>query len=144
MLTDRVDDELIAACPLLRAISNYAVGYDNIDIEAAARRGIQVGNTPDVLTEATADLTFALLLAAARRLPAAIDSVRAGDWLTWEPGRYLGYDVHGATLGIIGMGRIGHAIARRAAGFEMTVIHTPTAPLDELLRESDFVRSTFR
>jgi glyoxylate reductase len=139
MLTDRVDDELIAACPRLEAISNYAVGYDNIDIDSALRRGIQVGNTPDVLTETTADHAFALLLAAARRLPDAIDSVRAGDWVTWEPSRYLGYDAHGATLGIIGMGRIGRAVARRAEGFEMTVVHTRAMPVDELLRASDFV-----
>ncbi len=112
LLTDRVDAELIESSPQLRAISNYAVGYDNIDLEAAAARGIPVGNTPDVLTDATADLTFALLLAAARRLPEAIHSVLEGDWPTWEPGRHLGYDVHGATLGIVGMGRIGRAVAR--------------------------------
>ncbi len=114
LLTDRVDAALIEHCPDLRAISNYAVGYDNVDIDAAAARGIPVGNTPDVLTEATADLTWALLLAAARKLPEAIDSVRQGDWLTWEPARYLGAAVGGATLGIVGLGRIGRAVARRA------------------------------
>ena len=123
LLTDRVDAALIERRPRLRAIANYAVGYDNIDLEAAAARGIPVGNTPDVLTDATADLTFALLLAAARKLPEAIAAVRDGDWLTWEPGRYLGADVHGATLGIVGFGRIGRAVARRAAGFDMTVLH---------------------
>jgi glyoxylate reductase len=142
LLTDRVDAELIEGSPKLRAIANYAVGYDNIDLEAATARGIQVGNTPDVLTDATADLTFALLLAAARRLPEATASARDGDWVTWEPGRHLGYDVHGATLGIIGLGRIGRAVARRAEGFEMTVLHTGAEGgtlLDELLERSDFV-----
>jgi glyoxylate reductase len=142
LLTDRVDAELIQGSPKLRAIANYAVGYDNIDLAAARARGIPVGNTPDVLTDATADLAFALLLAAARRLPQAVDSVRDGDWVTWEPGRHLGYDVHGATLGIIGLGRIGRAVARRAEGFEMTVLHTGAdggTPLDELLERADFV-----
>ncbi len=142
LLTDRIDGPLLERCPDLRAISNYAVGYDNIDLDAAAARGIAVGNTPDVLTEATADLTFALLLAAARKLPEALVSVTDGDWLTWEPARYLGAEVHGATLGIIGLGRIGRAVADRARGFEMTVIHTePNAgvTLHELLQRSDFV-----
>ncbi len=142
MLTDRIDAELIQGSPKLRAIANYAVGYDNIDVDAATERGIPVGNTPDVLTDATADLAFALLLAAARRLPQATASVQAGDWLTWEPGQHLGYDVHGATLGIIGMGRIGRAVARRAEGFEMTVLHTGSdggIPLIQLLDRSDFV-----
>ena len=142
LLTDRVDAELIDASPKLRAIANYAVGYDNIDLAAAATRGIPIGNTPDVLTDATADLAFTLLLAAARRLPDAIASVHAGDWLTWEPSGFLGYDVHGATLGIIGFGRIGRAVARRAEGFEMTVLHSDIGegtPLDELLERSDFV-----
>jgi glyoxylate reductase len=136
-------------------ISNYAVGYDNIDIDAAGARGIAVGNTPDVLTEATADLTWALLLAAARKLPEAVASVSEGDWLTWEPARYLGAAVQGAVLGIVGLGRIGRAVARRAAGFDMTVLYTggggsggdagPSAavvsevPLERLLAESDFV-----
>ncbi len=142
LLTDRVDAELIDASPKLRAIANYAVGYDNIDLATAAARGIPIGNTPDVLTDATADLAFTLLLAAARRLPDAIASVHAGDWLTWEPSGFLGYDVHGATLGIIGFGRIGRAVARRAEGFEMTVLHNDLGegtPLDELLERSDFV-----
>ena len=114
LLTDRIDGELIERSPRLRAISNYAVGYDNIDLAAATRRGIPVGHTPDVLTDATADLTFALMLAAARKLPEATDAVQRGDWLTWEPARYLGAEVHGATLGIIGFGRIGQAVASRA------------------------------
>ncbi len=142
LLTDRIDADLIAQSPRLRAISNYAVGYDNVDLDAASARGIPVGHTPDVLTEATADLTFALLLAAARNLPQAIDSVREGDWLTWEPGRHLGHEVHGATLGIIGFGRIGRAVAQRAGGFEMTVLHTGSdggVSLPALLAGSDFV-----
>jgi glyoxylate reductase len=142
LLTDRVDDAFLDACPRLRAIANYAVGVDNIDLEACAQRGIAVGNTPDVLTDATADLAFALLLAAARRLSEALAAVRAGDWLTWEPGRYLGASVHGARLGIIGMGRIGRAMAARAGGFEMKVVHTSGRALDEVhrvLEQSDFV-----
>jgi glyoxylate reductase len=139
MLTDRIDTELLERCPHLRAIANYAVGYDNIDVEACRTRGISVGNTPEVLTDATADLAFALLMAAARKLPAAAQSVRTGDWLTWEPQGFLGADVHGATLGIIGFGRIGQAVARRATGFEMTVIHTGQTSLEELLERSDFV-----
>jgi glyoxylate reductase len=142
LLTDRIDASLIEASPRLQAIANYAVGYDNIDVPAAAARGIAVGNTPDVLTDATADLTFTLLLAAARKLLEATASVTAGDWLTWDPARHLGYDVHGATLGIIGRGRIGQAVGRRAAGFEMTVLYTGRdggTPLEQLLAQSDFV-----
>jgi glyoxylate reductase len=141
LLTDRIDGDLLIACPELRAIANYAVGYDNIDVTAARMRDIQVGNTPDVLTDATADLTFALLMAAARRLPEAAASVMAGDWVTWEPAAFLGQDVHGATLGIIGMGRIGRAVAQRAGGFDMEVIHTGRdgLPLTELLERSDYV-----
>jgi glyoxylate reductase len=142
LLTDRVDAALIDGSPRLRAIANYAVGYDNIDLDAATARGIPVGNTPDVLTDATADLAFTLLLAAARVLPDALQSVADGDWLTWDPGRYLGHDVFGATLGIIGMGRIGRAMARRAAGFDMTVLHTGSdggVPLLTLLARSDFI-----
>jgi len=142
MLTDRIDAELIDSCPRLRAIANYAVGYDNIDVAAASARGIPVGNTPDVLTDATADLTFTLLLAAARNLPSAIETVIRGEWGPWEPARYLGYDVHGASLGIIGLGRIGQAVARRAEGFDMTVRHTGRrggVSLATLLASSDFV-----
>jgi glyoxylate reductase len=142
LLTDRIDAALISSSPGLRAVANYAVGYDNIDLDAATERGIQVGNTPDVLTDATADLTFALLLAAARHLPQTIESVKVGDWLTWEPGMYLGPSVHGATLGIIGLGRIGRAVARRAAGFQMTVLHAGReggVSIAQLLADSDFV-----
>jgi len=143
LLTEKVDAALLERCPRLRAISNYAVGYDNVDIEAATARGIPVGNTPEVLTDATADLTFALLLAAARKLPEATAAVRDGDWVTWEPGQYLGAAVFGATLGIVGFGRIGRAVARRASGFEMTVLHCgPDAGREEvesLLERSDFV-----
>jgi glyoxylate reductase len=142
LLTDRVDAALIEGSRRLRAIANYAVGYDNIDLDAARARGIPVGNTPDVLTDATADLTFTLLLAAARRLPDALLSVQADDWVTWEPGAFLGHDVFGATLGIIGLGRIGRAVARRAQGFDMTVLHSGPdggVPLLTLLARSDFV-----
>jgi glyoxylate reductase len=141
MLTDTLDADFFDGCPELKAIANYAVGYDNIDVSAARERGIRVGNTPDVLTGATADLAFALLLAIARGLPEAADSVRRGEWQTWGPTAYLGREVHGATLGIIGMGRIGRAVAQRAAGFEMEVLHTGRggAPLLQLLARSDFV-----
>ena len=128
--------------PGLRAIANYAVGVDNVDVAAAAVRGIPVGNTPDVLTEATADLAFALILAAARRLEEAARAVREGEWSTWQPDWLLGRDVHGATLGIVGMGRIGRAVARRAEGFAMEVLHTSRSggmPLDALLARADFV-----
>jgi glyoxylate reductase len=143
LLTDRVDAELMDAAPNLRAIANYAVGTDNIDVEAATARGIAVGNTPDVLTEATADLAFALILAGARRLEEAARAVRAGEWRTWDPQGWLGNDVHGATLGIVGFGRIGRAVARRAGGFDMTVLHhsphQDATPLEELLERSDIV-----
>jgi glyoxylate reductase len=142
LLTERIDDDLLDACPRIRAIANYAVGVDNIDLDATRRRGIPVGNTPDVLTEATADLTFALLLAAARRLPEAMLAAANGAWVTWDPTAWLGADVHGATLGIVGMGRIGRAVAKRAEGFSMRVIHTGHQngmPLTQLLAESDFV-----
>jgi glyoxylate reductase len=142
LLTDRIDRDVIAGCEKLRVISNYAVGVDNVDIEAATERGIPVGFTPDVLTEATADATFALLLACARRVVDGDHVVRAGRWLTWEPTLLLGQDVHSKTLGIVGLGRIGKAVARRAEGFGMDVIHTSASsgvPLDELLGRADFV-----
>jgi glyoxylate reductase len=142
LLTDRVDADLIGSAPRLRAISNFAVGYDNVDVAAASARGIPVGHTPDVLTDATADLAFALLLSAARQIPAAMQTVVEGDWVTWEPAMHLGQEVHGATLGIVGFGRIGRAVAARAAGFEMTVIHSSASsgvPLPELLERSDFI-----
>jgi len=153
LLSDRIDAEVIAAGRRLRAISQYAVGLDNIDLAAATTRGIVVGHTPGVLTEATADLAFALLMAAARRLPEGIENVRAGEWLAWEPLGFLGVDVWGATLGLIGVGRIGTAVARRGRGFAMRVLyHGPRrkpeleaelgleyAALDDLLAQSDFV-----
>lgn len=139
MLTDRVDGVLLDALPRLRAISNYAVGTDNVDVAAAAARGIPVGNTPGVLTEATADLAFALLLAAARRIVEADAFVRDGRWATWQPALMLGRDVHGATLGIVGYGRIGRAMARRGQGFGMTIAHTEEAPLEDVLERADFV-----
>jgi glyoxylate reductase len=139
LLTERVDRALLDAAPRLRAIANYAVGSDNIDLEQTEERGIPVGVTPDVLTEATADLAFALLLAAARGLPAATADARAGAWQTWEPARWLGAEVYGATLGIVGFGRIGRAVAQRAEGFRMAVLSTAEHPLDELLERSDFV-----
>jgi glyoxylate reductase len=139
LLTDRIDAELLEAAPKLRVIANLAVGSDNIDHHAVRARGIPVGVTPDVLTEATADLAFALMLAVARRLPEAARAVTEGDWQTWEPGWLLGRDIHGATLGIVGYGRIGKAVARRASGFEMAVLHTRETPLHELLGRSDFV-----
>jgi glyoxylate reductase len=122
MLTDRIDAGLVDAAPRLRAIANYAVGSDNIDLSAATARGIQVGVTPDVLTDATADLAFALILAAARRLVDGHEDVRAGRWRTWDPRGWLGRDVHGATLAVVGPGRIGRAVARRAEGFDMRVL----------------------
>jgi glyoxylate reductase len=142
LLTDAVDAGTIAAAPRLRVISNLAVGWDNIDVEAARARGIAVGCTPGVLTETTADLTWALILAIARRLPDAEAAVRDGRWVTWEPAFLLGRDVHETTLGIVGMGRIGKAVARRAEGFGMSVLHTSRSggvPLEDLLARADFV-----
>lgn len=139
LLTERIDQALLDAAPRLRAIANYAVGTDNIDLAAVTARGIPVGVTPDVLTEATADLAFTLLLAAARKLVDAVADARGGHWRTWEPAGWLGADVHGATLGIVGFGRIGRAVARRAQGFGMRVVTTADTPLEELLEVSDFV-----
>jgi lactate dehydrogenase-like 2-hydroxyacid dehydrogenase len=142
LVTDPVDAELIAACPDLKAIANMAVGTDNIDLAAASERGIPVGNTPGVLTDATADLAFALLLALARRIPESAAQVREGRWRTWEPASGPGADLTGATLGIVGRGRIGDAVARRAEGFGMEVISSSRRsgmPLEELLERADFV-----
>jgi lactate dehydrogenase-like 2-hydroxyacid dehydrogenase len=155
LLTDRVDDELLdAAGPSLKVVSNYAVGFDNIDVAACARRGIPVGNTPGVLTETTADLAWALLMAAARRVAEGDRYVRAGNWKTWGPLLLLGPDVHGATIGIVGFGRIGQAVARRAQGFGMTILYHDVnqlpaevseplgatfVSLEELLARSDFI-----
>ena len=142
MLMDRVDAELIAACPRLRAISNYAVGVDNVDLAAATARGIPVGNTPGVLTDSTADLAVALMLSAARRIVEGDAVVRRGEWLRWEPDFLLGRDLHGATVGIVGYGRIGQAVARRLGGFGCELLHSSRSggtPLEELLDRSDFV-----
>jgi glyoxylate reductase len=142
LLTDPIDGELIAAAPRLRAISNYAVGVDNIDIDAATARGIPVGNTPDVLTDSTADLAVALMLGIGRRLAEGDAFVRSGAWHTWEPELLLGHDLHGATVGVVGFGRIGRAVARRLDGFACEVLHTSRSggvALDELLERSDFV-----
>lgn len=142
LLTDPVDAELIEAAPRLRAISNYAVGVDNVDLEAAAARGIPVGNTPDVLTESTADLALALMLGIARRLAEGEAFVKAGEWVTWEPGLMLGRDLHGATVGIVGHGRIGQAVGRRLEGFGCEVLANTReggVSLEELLERSDFV-----
>jgi len=155
LLTDRVDDGFLdAAGPQLKVVSNYAVGFDNVDVPACTARGVAVGNTPGVLTETTADLAFALLMAAARRLPEGDRYVRAGNWKTWGPMLLLGPDVHGATIGIVGFGRIGQAVAKRARGFGMTILYQDVhradpaveaefgateLPLEELLPRADFV-----
>jgi len=152
---DRFDESILAQCPDLKVISNIAVGYNNIDVPAATRRGIRVTNTPGVLDETTADLTWALLMAAARRIAEGDAHVRAGDWkIAFGVQYFLGADIHRATLGIIGMGRIGQAIARRASGFDMRVLYNNRSRLpeadekrlnatrverDELLARSDFV-----
>ena len=152
LLTDRIDAQLMDAGPGLKVISNMAVGYDNIDVAAASERGIPVGNTPGVLTETTADFAFALLMAAARRIPEAKQYIHDGEWRTWHPTVLSGHDIFGATLGIVGFGRIGQAMARRATGFNMRVLVNSRAhdaeigeigaekvSLKTLLRESDFV-----
>jgi len=142
LLTDRIDAEFFARAPRLRIVANMAVGTDNIDLAAARARGVAVSNTPDVLTDATADLAFALLLAAARRLAWADRYVRGGGFVGWRPDLGVGLDVTGRTLGLVGWGRIGRAVAERARGFRMEVIwHGRNAgvPLDELLERSDFV-----
>ena len=144
LLTERLDADTLAALPELRVISNYAVGFNNVDVEEATRRGIPVGHTPEMLTETTADLAWAILMAAARRLAEAEAYVRAGRWGPWEPDLLLGRDIHGATLGVVGYGAIGRAVARRGEGFAMDVLfYDPVreggVALDELLERADFV-----
>ena len=153
LLTDKIDSEVMdEAGTQLKVISNLAVGFDNIDVQAATARNIPVGNTPDVLTDATADFAFALMMAVARRIPEAERYIRDGKWKTWGPMTLLGVDVNGATLGLVGFGRIGKAMARRATGFDMRVLYydpneqesdaaTKAIKVDfeTLLRESDFI-----
>jgi glyoxylate reductase len=152
VLTDRVDAALLDAAPKLRVISSCSVGVDHVDVPTLTHRGIPLGHTPGVLTEATADLAFALLLSAARRLPEAERFMREGQWTPerrWEPELLLGRDLHGATLGLLGLGAIGQAVARRALGFGLRVIGwTPSgrrvpgvasAEFDEVLQQSDFI-----
>ena len=153
LLTDRIDGAVLDRHPNLKVVSNFAVGYDNIDANAATERGVLVCNTPDVLTAATADHTWALLMSAARRIPESIEYVRDGKWKTWGPLLLLGQDISGATLGIVGLGRIGKEVARRASGFGMRVIahdeyqdagfaaknNVEYTDLDTVLREADFL-----
>lgn len=153
LLTISVDASLLERAPKLRVVSNMAVGVDNIDVRACTQRGIPVGNTPGVLTESTADLTMAILLAVARRIPEASQDARQGRWKTWSPAGWLGTDLTGATLGIIGMGKIGQAVAQRARGFGLKIVYAdanpnPTAEkslgavrmtVAELLQHSDIV-----
>lgn len=141
MLTDPVDANLIAAAPQLVAISNYAVGVDNVDVAAATARGIPVGHTPGVLTDSTADLAVGLMLAAGRRLTEGERLVRAGEWPPWEPDVLVGRDLHGSTVGIVGAGRIGRATARRLDGFgcEVILATRERSTLDRVLAEADFV-----
>ncbi|GIO05449.1 D-glycerate dehydrogenase [Brevibacillus reuszeri] len=153
MLTERIDEELLTRAKHLRIVANMAVGYDNIDLAACKRHGVIVTNTPDVLTEATADLAFALLMATGRRVTEANRFLLNGEWTSWSPMLLAGQDVFGTTLGIIGMGRIGEAVARRAKGFGMRIVYhnrsrkhgaeeetgAEWAELEGLLQESDYV-----
>jgi glyoxylate reductase len=153
LVSDRIDGAVLDAEPQLKVVSNYAVGYDNVDIPAATAHRVMVCNTPGVLTETTADMAWALLMAAGRRIVEASDYVRAGNWKTWGPTLLLGRDIHHATLGIIGLGRIGKEVAKRARGFDMEILAydeyqddafaaemgVTYVSLDELLKRSDFV-----
>src|SRR5262245_43428169 len=154
LLTDKIDGPLLDAAPKLKVVSNFAVGFNNVDVPAATSRGVCVGNTPGALTDATADLAFALMIAAARRVTESAIDARAGKWKTWEPLGYLGVDLAGKTLGIVGMGRIGFAMAKRGhGGWGMKVLYfdeiqnqkaeaelgARRVDLETLLRESDVV-----
>ncbi len=152
MLTDRIDAAFLDRCPQVKAVSNYAVGFNNIDVAACTRRGIGVSNTPDVLTNATAEIALALMLACARRVVEVDGVVRAGQWRGWAPLDYLGMDMVGKVLGIIGAGRIGLRVARMAAGFDMRVLYYSRNPhpeydqigavrvdMESLLKQADFV-----
>ena len=152
-VTERIDQEVLDRAPLLNVVAEYGVGYDNIDVSACTRRGVVVCNTPGVLAETTADLTFSLILTIGRRIGEAIDYVKRGQWHGWSPNILLGQDIHHGTLGVVGLGAIGWQVARRALGFDMRVLYFSAhahpelearAPLmrvdlDTLLRESDFV-----
>ncbi len=135
LLTIPVSEDLLIKAPNLKVVSNMAVGYDNVDVAACTARGIPVGNTPGVLTEGTADLTMALLLAAARKIPQSSNDAREGRWKTWSPTGWLGADLNRATLGIVGMGKIGAAVARRARGFGMNIVYSNRTPKPELEKE---------
>jgi len=153
LLTDRIDGALLDAAPRVRVVSNYAVGFDNVDVDAATARGVVVTNTPGVLTETVADFAITLLLAVARRVVEADRYTREGRWKSWEPMLFLGQDLHGTTLGLVGLGRIGAAVARRAHGFNMRMLYYDVVrredlerelaleftSLDDLLRRSDFI-----
>jgi glyoxylate reductase len=142
IITEKVDAELFDAAPSVKAVANLAVGTDNIDLEEAAKRGIAVGNTPGVLTDATADIAFALLLNIARRVNEGERQVRNGEWVPWYPTHMVGGDIAGMTLGIVGWGRIGQAMARRGEGFGMRVVHSSRSsgiPFEQLLDEADYV-----
>ena len=140
MLTDTIDAYLLNLTPHLRVVSNMAVGVDNIDLDACARRGIAVGNTPDVLTNSTADLAWALLMASSRRIKEGVDHVKEGLWGPWDPSGMLAYDISGTTVGIVGMGRIGAVVARRATGFDMKILYTSRSAQDDVERECDALR----
>ncbi|MFS0822223.1 2-hydroxyacid dehydrogenase [Bacillus sp. 1P02SD] len=153
MLSEKIDKELLDGAPKLKVIANLAVGFDNIDVEYANQKGIAVCNTPDVLTDTTADLTFALLLATARRVVEAAEIVKKGEWKSWSPLLLAGHDVHHKTIGIVGMGKIGEAVAKRATGFEMDILYhnrsrnvaaeerigCSYAPFNEVIENSDFI-----
>ncbi|MCC6458246.1 MAG: D-glycerate dehydrogenase [Caldilineaceae bacterium] len=154
LLTESIDDELLdAAGPTLKVVSTLSVGYDHIDVDACTRHHVAVGNTPGVLTDTTADLAIGLLLATARRIPESIDAVRRGEWTTWKPEWMAGYDVYGSTVGIVGLGRIGTAFAKRLQGFDCRILYYNPEPnpanadavgaeyveMDTLLAESDFI-----